>query len=155
MAPSLITSRTNSSLAATSDTHDATPGEHLQVAPRPGRTRKGCGPSAVARAPALDVYVAVMDVESRHKGLGVPESVYSVRLERNETYCLVEEAEGRAASATRRLTHARGPFSVPRSHRGTGVGSRSVGQRVPCPPAGVFSYDDPPREQVLIRPPHH
>ena len=40
------------------------------------------------------VYVAVMDVESRLQELGVPESVYSVARERNETYCLVEETDG-------------------------------------------------------------
>lgn len=40
------------------------------------------------------MYVAVMDVESRLQGLGVPESVYSVARERNEAYCLVEEADG-------------------------------------------------------------
>jgi hypothetical protein len=35
-----------------------------------------------------------MDVELRLQELGVPESVYSVARERNETYCLVEEADG-------------------------------------------------------------
>lgn len=35
-----------------------------------------------------------MDVESRLQRLGVPDSVYSVARDRNETYCLVEEADG-------------------------------------------------------------
>lgn len=54
--------------------------------------RHACGRHP--RAAALDVYVSVMDVESRLQELGVPESVYSVARERNETYCLVEEADG-------------------------------------------------------------
>ena len=56
-------------------------------------TRKGAG-GREPRAADLDVYVAVMDVGSRLQELGVPESVYSVGRERNETYCLVEEADG-------------------------------------------------------------
>ncbi|MDR7189535.1 hypothetical protein J2Y46_002361 [Microbacterium sp. BE35] len=35
-----------------------------------------------------------MEVESRLRELGVPESVYIVGGERNETYCLVEEPDG-------------------------------------------------------------
>ena len=36
----------------------------------------------------------MMDVELRLQGTGVPDSVYSVGRERNETYCLVEESDG-------------------------------------------------------------
>ena len=48
----------------------------------------------VGCASNLDVYVSVMDVELRLQRLGVPDSVYTVAREKNETYCLVEESDG-------------------------------------------------------------
>lgn len=57
------------------------------------RIRKGAA-SRQPRAPGLDVFFAVMDLESRIQRLGVPESVYSVAREWNETYGLVEEVDG-------------------------------------------------------------